>query len=95
MPKGALANVVTFRVSGEVENLNPYPYNQCVEYMVRQGAGSDAVDYAKRDIDSRVKDLQSRRQRVNHILAGTNEVILRCDWNAVDRMESDALSMSA
>jgi hypothetical protein len=74
-----------------LRSLNPYPYSKCAEYMLRQEAGPDAVDYAKRNLESKLKDLQTRWQRTNQILAGGNEVILRCDWNALERMKSDAL----
>lgn len=74
-----------------LRNLNPYPYNKCAEYMLRQEAGSDAVDHAKRNLESKLNDLQSRRLRTKNILAGANEVILRCDWNTLDRIKSDAL----
>lgn len=74
----------------KLNNLNPHPYEKCAD-LLKQESGPDAVDYVRRDINARVKDLNTRSQNINQILAGTNDVILRCDWNNLERMKQDAL----
>jgi hypothetical protein len=74
-----------------INTLNPYPFNKCAEYMLRQESGPDASEYVKKNIDLRYNDLLARMRRINEILPLTNNVILNCDWNTLGRMKQDAL----
>jgi hypothetical protein len=60
--------------------------------MLRQEPGPDAVKQWKRTIDLKVKDLNTRWERIKQILSKNNDVIRKCDWNTLDRIKSDALN---
>jgi hypothetical protein len=74
-----------------INKLDPYPFNNCAAYMLRQESGIDASAYVKKNIDLKQNDLVARRDRINQILPLTNKVILNCDWNTLGRMKQDAL----
>lgn len=71
--------------------LDPSPFNKCAENMLRQEPGPDAVSNMKTKLDSKIRDHHDRLQRIKYILEGANNALYQCDWNALDRIKSDAL----
>ncbi len=74
-----------------LNSLNPYPFNKCAERMLRQESGPDLVDQVKEKLNSKIRDLHTRYERIKNSLGGTPNVIDQCDWRALETIKSNAL----
>jgi hypothetical protein len=75
-----------------LNSLNPYPFNKCAEYMLRQELGPDLVDQVKEKLNSKIRDLHTRYEHIENLLGSTDNVIKQCDWRALETIKSRALN---